>query len=173
MSRPLRQANREYANDYVEKYLVIAGKWFLLVKESGDTEFSVLSKTKHPKLVSKLTRERLFGGKKCIEYYVNVEDPQLIEVSKIVNTPVFIVEGYEFKNNKYMLRIASEIPILANLGIPSIYKAEQLYQDLAYFIGNKMKDSPDLAPPVAIADKDRIVQHGFDLKKSFRNMNRD
>jgi kynurenine formamidase len=58
--------------------------------------------------------------------------------------------------------------VLADLGLPRIYDAQQLYQDLSYFLGNQMHENPDTKPPVNISDKDRIAQHGFD-QQSFRH----
>ena len=162
--------------DYTFKYLVIAGKWYLLINETfGDgvePVFTVLSKERHPKAVEKLTNKKKFywTNLRDFDYYVGYEDKDLIEVSRMLNTPVFIVEGYSWqvKPRKYSLHIDSKLPVLADLGIPAIYPAEQLYQDLAYFIGNKMHVSPDMAPPVEVSNKDKITQFGFDLKRSFR-----
>jgi hypothetical protein len=151
------------------KYLVIAGKWYMLVKPDGG-EYTVLNEERHPKFVKSLTKKTYFDEKRDVSYYVGYEDPQLIEISRKIGAPVFIIEGYnwDYKTRETNLRIAGNVPILSDLGIPAIYPAEQIYQDIAYFLGNKMHPSPDLAPPVEIADKDRIVQHGFDLKHSFR-----
>lgn len=68
-----------------------------------------------------------------------------------------------------LLSIEGKTPRLKDLGLSSLYPAEALYQDIAYFVGNVLHPSPDLAPPVFIADKDKIVQYGFDLKQSFRH----
>ena len=54
-------------------------------------------------------------------------------------------------------------------GFPEIMPAEQLYQDLAYYIANVIEDGIDLRPPTEIADIDKVVQYGFDKKQSFRH----
>ena len=45
-----------------------------------------------------------------------------------------------------------------------------MYQEISYFIGNTMNESPDIKPPVEISNKDKISKAGFDLKNSFRKM---
>jgi len=162
--RPDRYSPFEY------KYLVIAGRYYLLAKsETG--EYYVLNKDQHPKQLANLTKARYFREKVTYETLVNCWDDDLIGLSVALNAPVFVIEGYhyDYRNRKTVLKIDSKIPILAELGIPALHSAEQIYQDIAYFIGNKMKESPDLKPPVNVSDKDRIVQHGFDLRQSFRH----
>jgi hypothetical protein len=151
------------------KYLCVAGKYYLLVAVSGGLE--VLDPIKHSKVCSLLTTKSWFGEYFSYDYFVGYEDPDLIELSKLVGSPVFIINGYtyDWRNKKTCLDIMSELPVLGDIGFPKVYAPEQLYQDLAYFIGNKMKDTPDTRPPVDVSNKDRIVQHGFDLKQSFRH----
>jgi hypothetical protein len=165
--------------NYGVKYLVVAGKFYLLAKPGGTSYYgmngmydgyTVLNQTRHADLIDHLCKPSWLETTNY-EFYVGAEDPTLIEISRNLNAPVFVIEGYQWdhKTNKTQLRINSEIPILSTLGFPSFYAPEQLYQDLAYFMGNKIKTSPDLAPPVEVSNKDRIVQHGFDLKASFRH----
>jgi hypothetical protein len=66
-------------------------------------------------------------------------------------------------------KASGRLPRLGELGFAAIFSAEQAYQNLSYFVGNYLRDSADLNPPAAVSDRDRIVQHGFDLKKSFRH----
>lgn len=171
----LIEATKSYLNteyqDYKFKYLVIAAKWYLLVSRSTEEKFHVLSKEKHQKLVETLTKRKRWSQQRDFGYYVGCEDPQLIDLSRLVNTPVFIIAGYErfWKLKKVLMKVEGNIPILADLGIAAIYPAEQIYQDLAYFVGNKIHESPDANPPVSVSNKDKILQFGFDLKTSFRH----
>lgn len=146
-------------------------KWYLLVKGIWEDEFSVLNKKKHVKILKVLIdTKRYFSQPHTLNYYVGCDDPQIIELSRIVNAPVFCVEGYSWiwREKKHLLHIEGAIPILASLGIPAIYSDEQIYQDIAYFIGNKIHKSPDITPPVDVSNVDKIKQAGFDLKTSFR-----
>ncbi|BCG50226.1 hypothetical protein [Ralstonia phage RP13] len=88
----------------------------------------------------------------------------LVTLSKIVGHPVFIYTYGRWGG----LQLHTRCPILKDTGIASIYPAEQIYQDLAYFISNEMKASPDGMPPTQMTDKERIAAHGFDTKRSFR-----
>ena len=65
--------------------------------------------------------------------------------------------------------IDKNIPILQEYGINHYIQPEQLYQDIAYYVSNKMVTSPDLEVHDNMTDKEKIVQHGFDLKQSFRH----
>jgi hypothetical protein len=99
----------------------------------------------------------------------------LIPIHNIINQPIFVVEFYgrqdldfgDFTYDGGVIRYYA--PVLSELGFPSIYPAEQLYQDISYFIGNEMKPSPDIKPPVEISNDNKIEGHGFDLKQSFRH----
>lgn len=171
INRSLREINSryEYNPDYFFKYLVIAGKWYLVVRLAGEDKYTVLDEKRHPALVAQLTRRR--GDEKHpLSHYLGCEDPQLIELSRLVKAPVFMVEGYcyDYQHTKVQLKIEGAVPILSDLGIPAIYPPEQIYQDIAYFLGNKMHTSPDLEPPAKVDDTTRLVQHGFDKKTSFR-----
>jgi len=97
---------------------------------------------------------------------------ELTSIHAKLNTPVFWFDhtGFgemlfigESNESKY------KAPILSELGFASIYPADKLFQDISYFIGNVMRGSPDIKPPVEIENKDKILAHGFDLKQSFRH----
>ncbi len=108
-----------------------------------------------------------YGAKTQIQVDGGVSSKNILELTKKVGTPVYLIEMSScYKKEVY---IQSEIPNLGELGVASFYPAEQLYQDLAYFIGNTMKDSPDTAGPVVIDDLTRLQQYGFDKKVSFRH----
>ena len=104
----------------------------------------------------------------------NVFNQEFVEISKKINAPVFVVEYYGFpqgSKNKFV-GIGKKVPNLGELGLASIYPAEQLYQDIDYFLTNTIKDSPDTMPPVSMTDKEKIESHGFDNKVSFRPTSR-
>ena len=87
----------------------------------------------------------------------------VFEYSHIHSFGNILTHGYNVVYNHY------KVPILSELGIPNIIPAEKIFQELSYFIGNIMKESPDIAPPVEIENDLRIEGHGFDLKQSFRH----
>lgn len=63
-----------------------------------------------------------------------------------------------------------KIPILGNLKFPSIISANEMYEKIYDFLG-WLKDNPE--PPNTQTDKDKIVAHGFDTKRSFRPQIKD
>jgi hypothetical protein len=95
----------------------------------------------------------------------------LLELSRLVGAPVFVVTG----NNLYsprggaIIQIDELCPVLKKLGMPALISPEQMYQQLAYFMGNTMHPSPDTRPPVEVSNRDKIVAAGFDLRQSFRH----
>lgn len=100
-----------------------------------------------------------------LDMFINHVDSSLIDFCKHINIPVFM-----FNVTREKLIVDVNCPNLGKLGIASYISAEQMYQHLSYFIGNKMKDNPDTIPPVNVDDKFKIMGHGFDIKRSFRNV---
>jgi hypothetical protein len=95
----------------------------------------------------------------------------LVKLSKRVGQPVFSIESYRYPKPGGVVQditIDAEVPNLGALGFPKIISAEKMYQDLAYFVGNLIHDTPDLQPPKTLTNDENIIRHGFDLKKSFR-----
>jgi hypothetical protein len=85
--------------------------------------------------------------------------PRLVELSKTLNAPVFIVDRY--------FHVRGRTPKLGELGFAAYYSAEQLYQELAMFVGNILQPVAD--PQSPMTDIEKVVSHGFDKKKSFRH----
>ena len=94
---------------------------------------------------------------------------ELVELAKIIGHPVFMIDCSRNLNVFGRARIMDHLPHLGDMHFGRIMAPEQAYQQIAYFVGNMMNDSPDVNPPAEVEDKDRIVQHGFDLKQSFRH----
>lgn len=153
--------------DVIKKYiyLIIAGKPYLLSR-SVSAEDSLNNHRLEPLVALKtdLSRSHLrdvgFGK----------EHPTLVKLSQKIGHPVFAIQSIDGgRHGKIEVTIHSQCPILQNLGIASLIPAEQMYQDLAYFVGNKMKDSPDTRPPLELSNSQKILKAGFDLVKSFRH----
>lgn len=62
------------------------------------------------------------------------------------------------------------IPTLSQFGIPSIIDAHTMYQMIYNFL-SWLKDNPE--PPNNQSNSNKIVAHGFDLRKSFRPKMKD
>ena len=140
--------------------IVIGDRFFGQIKTKNDEDYRFINK-------SDVTyKKNVFWMKEYkVENFINKVDSTLIDFCKLVNIPVFAFNVYRDK-----IIIDEKCPNLGNNGIASFITAEQIYQDLSYFIGNKMKDSPDMMKPVVVSDRDKIIAGGFDLRSSFRNI---
>lgn len=83
---------------------------------------------------------------------------RFVMLSKELNAPVFVVDS---------VYVYGRTPKLGELGFVAYYSAEQLYQELAMFVGNTLQPVADPASPMT--DIEKVVSHGFDKKKSFRH----
>ena len=153
------------------KWLAVCGKQYLLVSEHAFGEvanYKILSHEAHPKVWETLSKKRRWSNEHSSPLdYVGVTSSAVVELSKKVGAPVFIYTFY--RRDDGGVTVAGEIPILVDLGLARLVPAQTLYQDLSYFMGNTIKDSPDMMPATKMSDKEKISQHGFDLKQSFRH----
>lgn len=162
------------------KLLVVAGKVFAIY-----ADMSVSNVVKY-KLVDDLNQDEIgrYFAKKYNFYargsHLTYDEAvrgvfreDMLQLCKTLKAPVFTIRSFErIRNNsdgKSIVTIDGVVPNLSEFRLANVYPAEQIYQDISYFMGNLINDSPDLAPPVKISDKDRIIQYGFDLKSSFRH----
>lgn len=171
---------------YEYKWCVIAGVRYLLAKQFPLTSFE----TDEYKNWMVVTANSSLAVKICKLWYIgrNVKsmllqsnavsfaDQSAIDLCRKLNQPVFTCrnEWIYTKNKKPRTRIPvvyvdRDIPILQDLGFASILSAFQMYQDIAYFMGNTIRDTPDTNPPVEVSNNDKIIGHGFDIKESFRH----
>ena len=101
-----------------------------------------------------------------IEHLGGIYDKSLVELSKKLQVPVFVIISNSRSTGD---AIIDELhPNLSKIkGISTIYPPEILFNDLAFFIGNVLHNSIDNSHLI-ISDKDKILKGGFDLKTSFR-----
>jgi hypothetical protein len=127
-----------------------------------DYTWSLFNPVRHTEIAKILLENPRSANKKRLDYYIGFMDQNLVDLSHIIRTPVFIIKGLA-PYRDYVV-IDAEIPILKNIvGFAAQYPPEQLYQDLACFM------SPPEPTLVEIGDRDKINQHGFDLRQSFRH----
>lgn len=157
------------------KWLIINAKLYLLYAEDK-VNFKLFTQNDYYDLKEYFETHFYWRRIASYEQYIGNESltDKLIAISNKLQTPIFeysglysfgevLTHGHDIVYNYY------KVPVLADLGIPSYISAEKLFQDISYFIGNVMKDSPDIKPPVEIENDLRIEGHGFDLKQSFRH----
>lgn len=120
--------------------------------------------------------DKIFASKtwpsRSLYYPPNFEtrSDQLVELSRKIKQPVFFAPSY-YNSNKGRTQLffrTTQVPNLSTIDFPKLLSPEKAYQEIDYFVGNLMNPSPDLDPPAEVSDRDKIIQHGFDLKTSFR-----
>jgi hypothetical protein len=104
----------------------------------------------------------------------DVEDPYLDDECRraylrlaleTVKEPVFALTYAGFRRSI----IEPRIPRLTDItGFAAKFPPEQIYQDIAYFVGNRVKKVPDEMPEPVISNEGKIEAAGFDLQRSFR-----
>ena len=156
------------------KILVIAGKAYLLAAKSdiyfAKEPYRLYTPENFPDtFIGNQSKFIFYGMRPQPTNYIGNDNPIYTEISKVVGVPVFMIERIFYDKDGYDIIIDRNIPILRDYGIPSLVSAEQMYQDLSYFVGNKIHDSPDLIVHDNMSDKEKILQHGFDVKQSFRH----
>lgn len=187
--------NKSNKEEFKFKLLVVCGKMYLLVSENTDKKqeslsgvwstFQLFNVDKHPRVFnaidSYIQENRKYNwwntGRSFIEFesYFGYTSPELIQLSKHFNQPVFVINdiSYDLKsgtNGGYtQVEVDDKIPKLKDIGYSSVVDPVKLFYDISFFITNVLVDNPDTIPPVQISEKDKISQHGFDLKDSFRH----
>jgi len=87
------------------------------------------------------------------------------DYNKIHRHPV-LVSNYHGTSNYGVYDHDWSIPYLTKFGFGSWIPAEEIYRDISYFIG-WLNDNPEI--PNNQTNKEKILSHGFDMKKSFRH----
>ena len=114
----------------------------------------------------KLIKNNYKNHEKFKRFFNNEEYNYMIEISKKINRPIFMIDFFNINQNT--LTVYFKVPILEKIkGISGILPPDKIYQDLSYFIGNVLTDQKEIHEP---SNKTKIVKAGFDLKTSFRNM---
>ena len=164
-----RRPENEPEFDYM--YLVITGKLYVLAKQlpklpayTGKTEYDLSPYRVQP------TDAEFGHTQRWLHYHQRIEFGHeykfLANLCRKVGAPVFVIPRIE---NDGTILVCGQCPILQRIGVPSLISPQQMYQDLAMFMGNRMKDTPDVQPPVELNNRQKIVKAGFDLIQSFRN----
>ncbi len=111
-----------------------------------------------PKL---LGQRHYWGNDKTLEQIAK----DIPELTAKVGYPVYLLRNDGAKG----FRVDENTPILKDMGVPALVPATEMWQSIYTVMTNVLRKNPDKAVPVELAEKDRIVKAGFDLKTSFRN----
>jgi hypothetical protein len=89
----------------------------------------------------------------CVEKYHNVE---ILDLFRTIDVPIFYISRWKAIVN----------PRLKDLEFGKMFNSIEAFQELYMFLGEKLNKEK---PIIIISDKDKLLQHGFDDKWSFRN----
>ena len=160
---------------YGSKYIVIAGKRYLVVRkwrtnEIMPLEYRLFTEKNFPQEYEH-NRKLRYSWRRVDDYSSEIggEYPILTQIALSFNAPVYSIDQIRRGSRGVEVVVDQNIPVLANYDIPTIISAEQLYQDLSYYVANTMHPSPDLIVNDNQSDKEKILGHGFDVKQSFRH----
>lgn len=100
------------------------------------------------------------------------ESAVALQLCRDLRQPVlFVFDSNRTAYRSYKWDVHRRIPILSHMGFANVLEPTKLYQDIAYFVGNYVNETPDTQPAgkPPQTDKDKIASHGFDSKISFRH----
>lgn len=159
--------------NYETQWISVVGKYYMLIRRNEYDirgEWKLINEKDFPDQYAEYIKPRpTTSWNKDVDQNRGGMDKVLAEISRKIQEPVFSFELYSTYNSRHVAHISENIPILGDLGFASVIPPEQMYQDIEFFMTNVLRESPDTKIPVIISDKDRIIQHGFDLKQSFRH----
>jgi hypothetical protein len=177
LERSLPTAYCSYYNNAVFKWCIVAGKYYLICQFRPNmgtyTDWKLV--TPGSEMMASLYVNSRNGQQTVIDKYFGTSDDYAIALSREIQQPVFVCDSTwvytdkAHKHHKWITTVDCELPVLIDLGFASVISAEQMYQDIAYFMSNTIHTNADIAPPVEVSEKDKILGHGFDLKQSFRH----
>jgi hypothetical protein len=156
-------------------FLVVAAKLYRMTQPGIGMYYSYFTnvnnfKVQSPEETGEDTKKRRWRWIRQSFTY-GIEQPFLVDLSRQIQAPVFVVREAHglWKSLKTCITIAGQCPILQAVGMPTLIPPTRMYQDLAYFVGNTLHNTPEQQPPVEVTNKQKILKAGFDLKQSFRH----
>lgn len=145
---------------------------FLCVNGKLVTLYNLMNNDRFYRVITKEIFEqyfyKVFYYKQSYEFSPFEKSKLVDELSISIQQPVFLISN-GFSQKRHSNYIEENIPILKNHNYQSIQSPQELYQDIEHYITNFLRTNPDILVPVEVADKNKITQHGFDIKKSFRH----
>jgi hypothetical protein len=155
--------NRDESISVFTLFISIGGRVFTLAKFE-DASKSFLCRSVIKKYHVLVNGELLSEDKSPLNFKLlnDTYIEGLNEIHKSLDTPIFVFDIY-----RDTISVFNYVPILNDLGFPSIVEPTQMYQRLQCYIGQVLNSSKN-EPPVQISNNNLIVSKGFDLKTSFR-----
>jgi hypothetical protein len=148
--------------------LAVAGRLFLLEKQEVGVESGIMYRPVEEKVtapwhvIGPVTVE--YKWQPNVTYDSGKEVPALLKLHRYLQAPVFVFDWWGQD-----LTVERRVPLLSDLGMPAFVPAEQLYQELAMFLGKMYAEDADMMPKAPMTDVQKVESHGFDKKQSFRH----
>ena len=106
-------------------------------------------------------------------FYLKIYDKKLKRMiyvkDKVINNVDKFVESVNNNNYKVICCLSQQmIPILKECGIVKCVNPSDIYYAIEEYL-LKVKEMSERTESEGLTDKDRITNHGFDIKMSFRN----
>lgn len=168
----------ENDKDYEFVWVLVCGKIFSIYKEKyNNTPWSIIEPDSPIleflgiKTTNKIITSFFEGWRKDLDFYRGFYSEVFLNLNKEAKSPIVIIcNTNRYYRKNFGIQYIPGSPELKQIkGFVSLYPPEQIYQDIYYFLSNQVNGSPDINPPVELSDKSKILEHGFDLKKSFRH----
>lgn len=149
--------------------LSVAGKMYFLRQDyigyQGDSNPTVVTKVTKPwYVVESMKFSTRWPPQEWTEYSGTLKE-ELIKIHQYLKAPVFVFDTY----SDGKIAVWQRVPALGALGLPALVPAEQVYQELAMFMGKMYTENPDMQPQHPRTDIEKVEAHGFDKKQSFRH----
>lgn len=157
------------------KYLAINGRYYMLIATRNEKglvgPYQLWTEENFGHRLNEVFKPSRYDSKVYKEWALGfgVESEAVVNISRQIKQPVFLIDHFNGAVGTKSVYIDRNIPILEHYGINHHIPPEQMYQEIAYYVSNKMVSSPDLVVHDNMTDQEKILQHGFDFKQSFRH----
>lgn len=145
-------------------WLIVCGKIYIVIRYGYFGQYKIINQVDLDLIIKSYSTYYRYNNKSklVLEDFLGIEVPE--KFYKAIGHPVAI-----FNVTNSGINLNPIIPNLGDCGFAKYMDPELLYQEISYFITNKLSANPDTVVPVQIEDKYKITQAGFDLKQSFRH----
>ena len=106
------------------------------------------------------------------EHYLPIKHRSIDAMHKATGMPVFqLYSGSIWNSRPSGDTVDCQVPCLKDFDFGKVLPAEQIWQDIQYYLLNLINESPDMAPPPRPpqTNLEKLQSHGFDKRWSFRH----
>lgn len=132
----------QYKKDFLNfKWLVVLGKKYLIYYHSNtywdsyreyprSSQFSIIQATEFYKIFSR--KFNVFP--EPYEVFQGKFEPDFLKITQEIKQPIFFIDSFNSSTKEY--EVSDEVPFLAKLKFNQYMDAENIYQEIDYWIGN-------------------------------------